>query len=812
MSASHLPEQLSRATLSETCAVSASGFLASRQMATLESMLRGILRRHDDLRSIGVRNAAGELEIQVGPHDSWLAEADSVTNGQLTVPLFQSDAAQWGTLEFHFAPIYSGGLLGLAQQMDAPLFCLIGCTSFLLINVVLFFVLKHLDPANAGVPRRVREALNQFAEGLMLVDHRGKILLANDAFAKPCGAEPDSLVGERVSAFEFFAPDSGKLPWNRVIETKSAVANERVQLIDASGKLLTFLVNCIPIGESKSQGMMVTLDDVTQLEESRVALSEARDEAAAANQAKSDFLANMSHEIRTPMNAILGFTDVLRRGLEESSNQRFDYLNTIHSSGSHLISLINDILDLSKIEAGKLELENHEFDLPQLIHETLAVNSARAEASGIGLRYEVLGDIPSILSSDSTRIRQILINLLGNAIKFTKEGEVVLRVAAQGSVLQFEVSDTGIGMTDQQQEKIFDAFGQADSSVTRRFGGTGLGLSICKRFAEALGGGITVTSELGAGSTFRVEISVDVPYKSVWMDKAEVEQHIFEAQAESDTEQLQRLKPGRVLLVEDGEANRQLVSFVLKKQGIEVSEADNGKIGIEIAREEHFDVILMDMQMPVLDGYSATKQLRDLGFETPIIALTGNAMQGDREKCIEAGCDDFLLKPFELNDLLQTVGSFLGFAACEANAVETTHHENDSGTSMLAPEPPIGEESPTPLLEDSEVVSLGDGCWTSSLANEGPEIQSILSDFVDDLSSKLELMELAIEAEDFDTLESLAHWLKGSGGSLGFDRFTAPATALESAAGASLLEDCRHQWRSLVALNASIDLSTSAPT
>ena len=216
--------------------------------------------------------------------------------------------------------------------------------------------------------------------------------------------------------------------------------------------------------------------------------------------------------------------------------------------------------------------------------------------------------------------------------------------------------------------------------------------------------------------------------------------------------------------------------------------------------------------MPILDGYHATRQLRELGYDTPIIALTGNAMQGDREKCIEAGCDDFLLKPFALKDLLQTLGKFLGFSDGCIDDLVRSNAEQETDDSLEQQLIIGGTQLSSDSSNGTRVLEEDPHSWTSSLANEAPEIQAILSDFVDDLSSKLELMEMAIEAEDFDTIESLAHWLKGSGGSLGFDRFTEPATALESAAEASRLDDCRLQWRSLVELNASIDLGMSPPT
>ncbi|MEM7478918.1 MAG: ATP-binding protein, partial [Planctomycetota bacterium] len=725
-------------------------------------------------------------------------------------------------LEFRFRPIYSAGIVGLAQSFGVPFFLLIGCVNFLVFNFILNSILKHLDPSSVGVPQRVREALNQFAEGLMLVDSRERILLANTAFCKTVGKEESELVGASLRNFPFCSMDDEALPWQTVAANQSALSNVRVQLEDCQGQDRTFLVNCIPIGESKRHGIMITLDDVTVLERSRIALAQARDAANAASQAKTDFLANMSHEIRTPMNAILGFTDILRRGLEGSKAKRDEYLNTIHSSGNHLIELINDILDLSKVEAGRIELEQREFNLPELVQQSIVVHQARATDKSIQLCHEIRGLVPELIVSDSTRLRQVLLNLVGNAIKFTENGKVTVTTSFSDSRLCFDVSDSGIGISPDQQKRIFEPFTQADSSVTRRFGGTGLGLSICKRFVEALGGQITLESQLGKGTTFEVTVPVQLSKSVRQVSMASIQESVNETSKASPlTKSHRKLKSGTVLIVDDGETNRQIVRVFLEKLNVRTIEAENGKQACEIVVKHKPDVVLMDMQMPVLDGYAATRRLRAEGFRTPIIALTGNPLPEDQQKCLNAGCNNYLLKPIDMDMLVETIAIFLGYE--EDITVRTSdgiHKLNSSANSgEAADSSPSGVFVSAPMQAGNNADSTNQNGggetstensdlepWNSFLASEGEEYQVILRQFVDSLVDKIGEMQEAIAAEDFDTVAELAHWLKGSGGTLGYDKFTNPAIDLEANACLSKRKECMRNLKRIAELTVAIDL------
>ena len=364
----------------------------------------------------------------------------------------------------------------------------------------------------------------------------------------------------------------------------------------------------------------------------------------------------MSHEIRTPMNAILGFTEVLRRNIERDETKRRRHLNTIHSSGTHLLNLINDILDLSKIEADRLEVELIPCGVHHVIADVVTVMRVRAEQKNISLDYQFEGEIPETITSDPARLRQVLTNLVGNAIKFTETGgvRIVTRLdeSDADAKMVIHVVDTGIGMSQDAATKIFDPFSQADVSVTRRFGGTGLGLSISKRLAEALGGGITVSSEEGVGSVFTVTISAG-PIDGVPMIAPTPAD--LETQCEEAEHLVISLPEMRVLLVDDGEENRDLMSVILEEAGTTFATAENGLEAIELATQQEWDVILMDMQMPVMDGYTATRKLREQGYQKPIIALTAHAMQHAEQECLDAGCSGFLTKPIDFDRLINTL-------------------------------------------------------------------------------------------------------------------------------------------------------------
>ena len=404
-----------------------------------------------------------------------------------------------------------------------------------------------------------------------------------------------------------------------------------------------------------------------ELERLHAEAEQAKARAESAASVKGEFLANMSHELRTPMTAILGFADVLdHNGLSDS--ERAEHVESIRRAGEHLLTLINDVLDLSKIEAGKMAIEETDVSPIQIMSDAIGMLRGRARAKNIALVTRCDGAIPVRIRSDPTRLRQILINLVGNAVKFTERGEVCVRIGMATAPtdpnpkLMLEVIDTGIGIAADALPRLFRPFSQADGSMSRRYGGTGLGLAICRRLSEMLGGGISVESEPGKGSSFRVTIATgpitDVPMVS-GLDA------IAARRGADDGHGATGVLRGRILVADDSVDNQRLIAFHLKRAGADVDIAVNGREAVRRALESQGDrrgpyqLILMDMQMPELDGYQATAALRNRGWSGPIVALTANGAEHGRERCLAAGCDDYQAKPAQRDDLVETCRRWL---------------------------------------------------------------------------------------------------------------------------------------------------------
>ncbi len=552
---------------------------------------------------------------------------------------------------------------------------------------------------------------------------------------------------------------------NYTLRVEGDVTGELGQLYRAFNRMLT------QIQSSKEE-----LQDANDNLEHRVTertneLARAVDAAESASRAKSDFLANMSHEIRTPLNAIMGFADLLHRNWVESPEERDEMLQMIHKSGRHLMTVLNDILDLSKIESGRLELDIRSESPHQVISEVISLMRVSFREKNLTLDYAWEGPIPTLIETDTVRLRQILMNLLGNSKKFTKTGGVHViakldRVAAPPRLV-VEVIDTGIGIPPDQHEQIFEPFVQADTSVTRKYGGTGLGLSISRRLARMLGGDLKVDSRPGDGSNFHLTIAVGELHDTTFAPSGSVGD-IVPARTVSETTQTrtQSLKGLRVLVVDDGPTNRKLISLVLTRAGAELFEAENGREACDLVLSARpFDVILLDMQMPIMDGYAAAKKLREAGITMPIVALTAHAMTGDREKCLLAGCSDFLTKPVGADELLSAmveIHARLGLAA-----------NKPTNASEL---PPIYSKLPT----------------------EDPEFAEIAADFVIALKQEVQQLSEAVFLRDpVNTLVS-AHWIKGSGGTAGFPCFTSHAAQICMAVRDSKWTEIERQLQSIV--------------
>ncbi|TVO53273.1 hybrid sensor histidine kinase/response regulator [Denitromonas halophila] len=759
-----------RIALAEAIAVTAAEMTARGQVDWLAPTLRLVVKRNPDVLSAALRTEEGTIIMQAGPHAAnWtLNNADMSTDTELHVPLL-SGKEHWGQLELRFRPVTPEGLAGWLFNPWVKLVGFIFLSALLVFYFYLGKVLRHLDPSGA-VPDRVRSALDTLTEGLLVLDRRQTVVLANRAFAEFTGQPATELIGMNAKKLPWTDSKGGDFnlkaaPWAHALHDGEVHTNNTVHMRAPDGSLHTFQINCAPIltGGRQPGGVLISLDDITSIEQNSIELEKAKDAADSANRAKSDFLANMSHEIRTPMNAILGFTEILRRGYSRDGADAARHLATIHSSGTHLLALINDILDLSKVEAGRMEVEAIDCQPYALAHQVIQAIGVRAKEKNLQLDLVVDGRIPETIQSDPARLRQILTNLIGNALKFTEHGGVTVTLALDTrndpAALRIDVHDTGIGIAQNKVDQVFDPFVQADSSVNRRFGGTGLGLAISRRLARAMGGDVTATSVPGEGSTFSIALTTGSLEGVRLLDDAALQASVA-VSADVETARWILPKNARILVVDDGAENRELVATVLGEFGLTLDEAENGQIAVDMAQAKTYDLILMDMQMPVMDGYTATRTLREAGLTTPIVALTANAMQGYEQEVIAAGCTAYLTKPVDIDALLATVAHIVG-----------GYREGTNPTSSVTKN--VGE----PSVPDRSAIP-------SRLATK-TRMHPVIGKFVLRMREQMHAIEAAQRAHDFSTLVELAHWLKGAGGTVGFDAFTEPAAELETAARAN---------------------------
>ncbi len=499
--------------------------------------------------------------------------------------------------------------------------------------------------------RRLSMVAKYASDGIFLCDLESRIFWANDAFETVTGFSREQAIGQRPRDL-WYGPETDQDMVAKVGEDIARQQRFYAEMINyrPNGEPHWMASTMVPVPDDSGEAMFLlgVKRDISETKDREAALAKATAAAEYADRAKSEFLANMSHEIRTPMNGIIGMADLLADVALDPEAR--DCVQTIRNSSQALLKIINDILDLSSLEAGRLAISPADFDLHDCAEDVVALLRAKADEKKIRLHLEMAPDLPRWVRGDDGRLRQILINLIGNAVKFTSEGAVKVRirlVKGPAHRVAFEVEDSGIGLSKDQQGHIFDRFTQADAATTKVFGGTGLGLTISNMLAQQMGGAIAVTSEPGRGSCFTAEIQLEKPLAPAPF-KTSLPDGLSNPQV--------TLSKAVVLVAEDNRTNRMLIQKYMKGQPVELVEAVNGRVAVELYQERLPDIILMDMSMPELDGIEATRAIREMDLPQPkIIALTANAFARDKEACLEAGMDHFLTKPIKKTILLQTL-------------------------------------------------------------------------------------------------------------------------------------------------------------
>lgn len=602
-----------------------------------------------------------------------------------------------------------------------------------------------------------------------------KCSFASDGYHALYGISPDDMIGERLeSACNSVIADQHLPAVQRALKGETSCFE--IQVTKPDGSAIYLWMNVIPdVTDATVRGCYVIGLDTTQvmlaqlkLEHLNHTLQLRSDEAQQANLAKSQFLANMSHEIRTPMNGVMGMASLMLDG-ELSPAQREKAI-IITNSAHSLLSIINDILDFSKVEAGKLELERQDFNLHELLKDVANLYAIRASEKSLAFACVVDSSVPVWINSDQTRLRQILNNLLGNALKFTNDGEVKLTVVSvdgdeAGVMLRFEVSDTGIGIAPELDSQLFSPFVQADTSTTREFGGTGLGLAICKQLAEMMGGSIGVLHNEGCGSTFWVVVHVEAAQSQVARSQ----------QLGLEEDILRASQPYRLLLVEDNAINRAVATGVLHKLGFrEIIVAEDGRQAVEKVDKSRFDLILMDCQMPVMNGFEATAVLRERGCTIPIIAMTANAIKGDRERCLAAGMNDYLSKPISATILRDLLTKWLPVLP---------NGERHNEMPQPAQDAIVDVASSGAHAEDStkSVVVIFDHAALMDRVDGDHELLATLLQFsLEELPKNIDNLENAMQNGGADEMILHAHTIKGSAGNISAVALSACAAQIES--------------------------------
>jgi len=579
---------------------------------------------------------------------------------------------------------------------------------------------------------KYRSIIDNMNLGLLEVDTEEKILFANQCFCDMSGYELEELLGKRAA--QIFAKGENIEMMEHKNEERKRGSSDAYEIVvkDKRGQVRWWLVSGAPRYNDNGDliGSIGIHLDITAQKQLEVELTVAREQAEQSTRSKEVFLANMSHEIRTPMNAILGMSNQL--GKTPLNKKQLFYLDTINAASENLLVIINDILDLSKIEAGKLSLEKIAFEPQAVIKRAMQALNHKAEEKGLALTNSLLDDrVSEVFMGDPYRLNQVMLNIISNAIKFTEKGSVdimleVINNTKNNQTIQVTTKDTGIGMDDKFRQNLFEKFSQEDASVTRQYGGTGLGMSICKELIELMGGEINVTSEKGMGTsmsflvTLQKGLAEDLPSKDIFVADESM------------------LAGKKILVVDDNEINRLVATTILANYGAETVEAGNGLESVEYLTHNEVDLVLMDVQMPVMNGFEAAGEIRNnISTTLPVIALTANAIKGDNEKCIAAGMNAYLAKPFKEEDLMKMIAGML----------------NTTGSLNKAKKVEVAAEEPELVYYDiSEIRAISRG-------NEA-FINKMLIMFVEQIPVHIQEMKQHCEQGEWITVGEIAHRIK----------------------------------------------------
>ncbi|MGM0490005.1 MAG: ATP-binding protein, partial [Planctomycetota bacterium] len=612
--------------------------------------------------------------------------------------------------------------------------------------------------------------ISKTKNAISILDPDGTIVSVNAAFVQMTGYQPAEAIGEPLCDL-VYGPDSDAAAvsaYRRALENGEELTQDILQY-RKDGHTFWVESDLIPVRNTDGElaQWIVIETDITRRRETEESLRAAKETAEKGNRLKSEFLANMSHEIRTPMNAIIGMTELALA--TDLTDQQEEYLRTIRSSSESLLSLLNDVLDLSKIEAGRMDTEEIDFDLRELVQSTIRTFMAKAREKGLTLTAHLADDLPRTVRGDPTKLRQVLMNLIGNAIKFTAEGEVTVTVEEQwhdgdDMTLHLAVRDTGIGIPKEKRDEVFQAFRQSDTTTTRQYGGSGLGLTISAELVRMMRGRIWVDSTLGRGSIFHFTVQVKkgapLTLPPTTPKTRETPASATSDRPGADWKSAPRVRPLHILIADDHVANRQLVTTVLSSRGHFCTEAADGQQAIDAWRRAVFDVLLIDVQMPVMDGFQVTAAIRKEEETTkkhvPIVALTAHAMAGDREKCLSAGMDAYLAKPLRPQRLVELIES-------------------------VASLKPQGEPAETPSESSPrEQPGFDLDHALQSLDNDNDLLLGQMKFFLQDTPGLLTQLEEAIEADDARSVQLAAHRLKGTLARYAYQDAVATALELEN--------------------------------